>query len=861
MTAAEWERVKSLFSASLAVSEAQRAAFLADACGDRKDLLRTLEELLANHAESVSTTHSVGESGTTVLNDGDLVAGRYRVVRFMAHGGMGEVYEIFDERLKLRLALKTLRSELLSDRTALARFERELLIARDVSHENLCRLYDLVEHDTPSGPVPCLTMELLDGESLAERLSRERPLDLATALEFAQQIGRGLAALHDHGIIHRDLKPSNVMLATRRNRPQQAIVTDFGLAKAKDPDRVLFESQPDVRAGAPYFMAPELLRREDPSIASDVYAFGLIVDEMVTTRRAYSSESLHALYFSKLWERPTPPRERANNLPAHWNSAILRCLEIEPEQRFGSVAEIAGALEGDVRARPRPMTRRMVFAATVAVPVLLGGAALRTLAAPQAVSIGVFDIDNRTDHEFDYLCRGTITELIRRLGQVEGIEVMRLYSTRDGATSAGTNRFALDGVMERQDSRLHLRMQLFDKVARAYVWSHEFVREVGKETGQTRVLNLLELQGEIAGSAVEATEHSLGVIYRAEAGLRRRFRTGGFSIGSPTMSNSAFDHFLRGQTLLQESTPASLPAAVESFERAVAEDSRFALAYAGLAHAYLMWLNYDQMRSQELAQKARQSAERAINEDPSLPEGHVGMAGVQQYEWNWEGALQSFDQALRLKPRFPRALRWRAGLLLQFGRFDEAVAGMYQALALDPYDRTASAGHGLTLLFAGRVRDSIRLLEEALEGREMVLGRFNLGQAYARHAFLLKDASSPQWFEKALRQAEMVALAEGKQPKLATQMFALFHSLKGDLEAAAPYVRRMEDELLQAYGAPVRLAWMYSVQGAVERALNLLERALVQRDPSLIYVRVNPFLENSRSHPRFQAVVSAMRLN
>ena len=141
-----------------------------------------------------------------------MVAGRYRVVRFLAHGGTGEVYEVFDERLKLRLALKTLRSDLSSDRSALARFERELLVARQVSHENLCRLFDLVEYDTPVGPIPCLTMELLEGESLSERLARERPLDLETAREFVRQIGRGLTALHEHGIIHRDLKPSNVLI-------------------------------------------------------------------------------------------------------------------------------------------------------------------------------------------------------------------------------------------------------------------------------------------------------------------------------------------------------------------------------------------------------------------------------------------------------------------------------------------------------------------------------------------------------------------------------------------------------------------------------------------------------------------------
>lgn len=861
MSAEEWEEIKSLFASALAVPLAERSAFLARSCGDRTHLLAVVQELLANHHETGTGGLPPSARSQPLLSRGGLVANRYRITRFLARGGMGEVYEVFDERLRCRLALKVLRAELAADKAALARFERELLITRDVAHDGLCRLFDLVEHQAAAGVMPCLTMELLVGESLADFLVRQRPLDAATALPWIRQIGSAVATLHRRHIVHRDLKPSNVMLASRDNSPPQAIVMDFGLAKVRDAESELFESQVNLQAGAPYFMAPELLRGEKPSVASDIYSFGLLIDEMVTSARAFSAESLQALYFAKLWEAPTPPRERSTGLPEHWNQTILRCLSSDPAARFASIADVVQALEAPAAAKPRQLRRRRILvAAGIGAPIVLGGLAVTVVSGlPVWAKVGVFDIENRVGEAYEHLCRGTVVELMRRLSGMEGIDVQRLYQiSRPGA--ALDQRFSLSGALSGAPGNLTLQMQLFDHASASVLWAEDFGERINRSTGQIPVGNLLGIQTEIAEQTIRALESALGIALRLNSVLRPWRRSREFAVGSPTSSNLAFDLFLRGQTLMQEGSPASLDAAVENLDRAVAEDPRFALAHAALAQAHLSAMNFDQRRAEDHGRSARLHAERALAEDPQLPEAHASLAAVRQRFWDWPGAMESYDAALRLRPRFPRALRWRAGLVLQFGRFEEAVAGMEQAHQLDPYDRSSAAGHGLTLLFAGRVAAAIELLENALLGREMMTARFNLGEAYARHAFLLANQLSSALYDKALQQAAQISRVEAAQPLLSTQLSALTYSLMGDPAAARPHVLLLEQQVAQGAASPGRLARVYSIQRDLDRAMALLERALLARDTSLGYIKVDPFLENVRQHPRFPSLVAAMRL-
>lgn len=279
------------------------------------------------------------------LRPGDVLAdGRYRIVRFLGEGGMGSVYEALDGELDARVALKTLRAETTAP-SALERFKREIQVARQVTHPNVCRLYDLGRHRSPDGQdVLFLTMQYLDGETLRERLSRGGPFSPAQAFPLVRDMAAALDAAHQAGIVHRDFKSGNVMLVPSREG-LRAVVTDFGLAREVDSGRETLTATAGF-VGTPAYSSPEQIQGFEVGPASDLYAFGVVLYEMSTGRLPYDDAPTPWIaVVRRLNEMPTAPLELVKGLPEGWNAAILRCLDREPENRFATAWEVAEALE------------------------------------------------------------------------------------------------------------------------------------------------------------------------------------------------------------------------------------------------------------------------------------------------------------------------------------------------------------------------------------------------------------------------------------------------------------------------------------------------------------------------------------
>ncbi len=264
---------------------------------------------------------------------GVILEDRYRIVSLTGKGGMGEVYRADDLKLEQTVALKFLPQALALDGAALARFHREVRTARQISHPNVCRVFDIGEADG----VPFLTMEYVDGEDLASLLRRIGHLPPDKATEIARQICAGLAAAHEFGVIHRDLKPSNVMLDGRG----KARVTDFGLAAAAGEFR-----PEESRAGTPAYMAPEQLAGKEATVRSDLYALGLVLYEVFTGKRAFEASTLAEM--ARLHEQATPtsPSALIKDLDPIIERVILRCLEKDPAKRPASALQVAAALPG-----------------------------------------------------------------------------------------------------------------------------------------------------------------------------------------------------------------------------------------------------------------------------------------------------------------------------------------------------------------------------------------------------------------------------------------------------------------------------------------------------------------------------------
>jgi hypothetical protein len=296
---------------------------------------------------------------------------RYRVVRFIGRGGMGEVYEVEDLALGERIALKTVGASIARDPRMTARLKREVQLARKVTHANVCRIFDFGVHRAGRGEaLVFLTMELLIGETLRERLRRVGRMSPAEALPVVIQLCDALATAHAAGVIHRDFKSDNVMLLAGSGR---VVVTDFGLARDSVADRAGLSSSGDL-VGTLAYMAPEQLLGQPLTAAVDQYALGVVLYELLTGQLPFAGESSLAAALKRLQQEPPWPRALVPELDQRWETVVLRCLRSQAADRFVDAREIAAALAATP---PRPATARRPRArlALLAVVAVAGVAA------------------------------------------------------------------------------------------------------------------------------------------------------------------------------------------------------------------------------------------------------------------------------------------------------------------------------------------------------------------------------------------------------------------------------------------------------------------------------------------------------
>ena len=359
---------------------------------------------------------TTGASLHSSFSTGRVLDGRFKIVRFLARGGMGEVFEAEDLELGEHVALKTIRPDIGIEEQALARFKQEIHLARKVTHPNVCRIYDVFHHvetsEAGAGPrdkITFLSMELLNGETLSERIRRAGPMTPNQAWPIVLQMAAALSAAHKAGVIHRDFKSSNVTLvpvgpSSGGEQDYRVVVTDFGLARSSlaGPNFFAILSGTGQLQGTPAYMAPEQVEGAEITTAADIYALGIVLYEMVTGTLPFTGESGLAVAFKRLKEAPPSPRVHVPDLETNWESSILRCLARNPTDRFPSVEHLLQAIDSEKATRlpgrsrqPRkivsknwPGSRRLVatVGATVLLGVLLGVLLFQNLHRPPGAS-------------------------------------------------------------------------------------------------------------------------------------------------------------------------------------------------------------------------------------------------------------------------------------------------------------------------------------------------------------------------------------------------------------------------------------------------------------------------------------------
>jgi eukaryotic-like serine/threonine-protein kinase len=712
LTPQQWENVKALFETALEKTPTDRTSFLAKAAQDTM-VRYEVERLLAHHVESGGflsapafpfTASSSNSAQTSFFGPGDLLADRFRITRFLARGGMGEVYEAEDVELHERVALKSIRSELLYDNRALDRFKREVHLARKVTHPNVCRIFDLFRQPSivvagqSRGPMIFVAMELLEGETLAEFLKRQPRMRVEETRPIALQIASGLGAAHAAGVLHRDFKPGNVLLVPGA-KGVRAVITDFGLALRSNQEvSISTVTATGELLGTPAYMSPEQVEGKELTPASDVYSLGLVLYQMVTGTRAFEDTTPLSMAVKRINEDPVPPRTLVPDLDRKWESVILRCLERDPRSRYQNAEEVAEALRtGAPQYRTWSLDKRMVLA-TFALLLVIAGTIILVprirhrgipdnnaqlaiqpiMVRPSVAVLPFHNLSGRGDTEW---VSTALPEMLT--AELAAGEKLRTFP---GENIARANTDL--GLTGKQTLARDTLSKLRKYLGSDYVVLGSYFDQGNASEGQIRIDLWLQdaKTGEIAATVSEkGSDRELDdLATRAGADLRRRL-----GVGEITPSEAA---------LVRASLPSN-PAAVRFYSeglaklrvvdaigardllaKAVSADPEYALGHCALADAWKA-MGYDE--------KAREESKKARNLSSGL--SHEERLWIEGRDWElnrkWDKAVEIYRTLFEF---FPDNIEYGLHLAMaqkQARTVDEALATLAALRRLPPPDR------------------------------------------------------------------------------------------------------------------------------------------------------------------------------
>ena len=747
------ERAEQLFLAVKAARASQRSRLLDQWCAGDNELRRAVQNKLDNDKPEEGHQHSEDRLGSFMehppfeflekpaeeaptdtqeygpsdsirarLVEGRLANGlvlnrRFLIVRFIAKGGMGEVYEAQDTFLHgSHIALKTILPEIADEPGLQLRFEHEVLAAREVVHTNLCPIYHIERCDEPPPGFLFLTMKLLPGETLAARLRRSGPLQKEEGLAVARQMADGLAAIHAARIVHRDIKLTNVML-DGTGSDVRLWITDFGLARALKADPSFLGKT--VLAGTPGYIAPELYRGQPASRATDLFAFGVLLHEVFTGERPAAKGD----------GAPVTPGARlsAAGVPSACAELIKGCLDDVPARRCAAFDQ---ALEqfGLKRHERKKWTRRQFagMAAAAACSFTVAGWLERdplynlTHPLPQKRFVALLPWPRTSDSNVAPMLTGVLTAIKGELARLEAVDrnlfVISPEDVSQDLTTAGHLKdicdplganLALAASGGAKGGAFHLNLRLLDPATAHLV----------REKQVTCAMQEITL---LPAKAVEAAKKLLS--------LNREVPPGP-AILPGTQSIPAFTAFQAAETLRKQPNDTGLDAAIEKYIDAVELDPHYVIAYAKLSEAY--YRQYAIRRDPGALDLAEGNSDRALDLDPSSVEGHLARSLVLEDTGNKQAALDEISKALTLDPSNPKAQLLQAQIYTRLNRWGDAEKAFQQALKQRPNSWVIYNEFAFALHAEGKFREAIRALRTAsVAAPQSSLPLSNLGVEY-----------------------------------------------------------------------------------------------------------------------------------
>jgi len=786
-------------------------------------------------------------SPSTTLREA--LSGRYAIERELGGGGMSRVYLAREVALDRHVVVKVIAPELREGLSA-ERFAREVQLAARLQQANIVPL--LSTGVTDDG-LPYYTMPYVAGQSLRARIARG-PLPSGEALDVLRDVARALAYAHAEGVVHRDVKPENVLLSSGT-----AVVTDFGIAKALSASRTGAPggtlTQVGTSLGTPAYMAPEQALGDVVDARADLYAWGVMAYELLAGRHPFASHTTaQRLVAAHIGETPAPLRSARRDVPEHVAAVVMQCLAKDPTRRPTDAREVLDRLAA---AGPRrPLGRRWSVAAAAAlalVTLFALGTLLRArrLAAPAPTrTVVVVPFDNVGDPADAYFAEGMSDEIAGQLARLPGVAVIgrdgvqrfrgSRRSPREIARELGA-AYALSGTVRwaRAPSRVPSRTGGVDGDTRVRIVSALVDVATGRQAWgapyEERLTDVFRVQAAVAERVAAALSVTLGDSTRA-------------ALRHPESADpEARDAQLLGRYLLRQRGLDNLRRAESSFARAVARDSTYARAWAGLSEAAaLRPVYYDTTEPDSvLRARAAAAARRALALDSTLPEVQLAVARSYSAEFRFNDALRAVRRAVALDPNATLAWALEYEVLTALGQNDEAGAAARRAAELDGFSPLAVNNRAVWFASAGMLDSAVRYSERATEiAPTEVQWRRSLGALYAL-------AGRPR---DATRMCEHGVVAAN----LCVPMVSALAGVAGARDEALSALGAMGRHPGVA-GQPMWTAMVYAKLGVADSVFARLDAAVRVHDDAFAHLVTFPQFSRYRSDPRWDAIVGAVR--
>jgi serine/threonine-protein kinase len=773
---------------------------------------------------------------------------RFRIERTLGRGGMATVYLAEDLKHGRRVAIKVLDPEVAAA-IGPERFLHEIETIARLTHPHILPLHD-------SGAAEGLlyyVMPYVEGESLRDRLIRDKQLPVEDALRIAREVADALDYAHRRGVVHRDIKPGNILL-----EEQHALVADFGIARAVVAAEGEKLTSSGIAVGTPTYMSPEQAAgSRDLDGRSDLYSLGCVLYEMLAGVPPFAGSSAESLAHQHLNLSPRPVTELRPAVAAATRDALDKALAKTPADRYRTVSQFADALASPGADRAPHASawvhgRRSRRIAPV-LATILGVAVLLVLAwewnpgrlrerllpgwkQPRVESLAVMPLENLSrDPEQEYFTDGLTEALIAELYRISALKkvvspksVMMYKGTRK-PTAQIAKELKVDALIEgsaiRDGNKVRVTVHLIDGTTDAQLWADSFDRDYR---------DILALYSDVARAIAEGIQVKLSP---ADFAHRR------------TVDPAAYQLYLKGQYYWNKATAEGLQKGLDYFQQAIDKDPSYAQAYSGMSNSFSM-LGVHYRSPRETFPRARAAALRALTLDSTIAESHVSIAAVKVfYDWDWTGVGYHTARAIALAPNYPSAHNLRAYYLELTGRQNEAMAEARWAQELDPLVLVLNLDVGIRHYFARRYEQAI----------EQYRGVFDIDPNPALVSYWLWLAYEQQGdYAGALAEFRRLTAGPDRPAVEVAPRDSLGH--KGYMAALRKQLPRLEALHDRHKFWATDIAAIHTMLGETDLAFEWLERAYQDRESKLPWIKLDPRFDALRADPSFQGLLRRMNL-